>query len=210
MAAKTAHEDEPEAWVSPVHARELDVGAIREDGVALDTRAESAQLGYVKFLARHDAVRVADAQRHDLEDRAVDVQRRQVRAEGGWSHVRGDVVAVDDDRYSAAWGVDDEFGRSRTASGDQPAGEDAHAVATLFGVRTVRVDDPQPELAWLEQQETIRADAVVAVAQQVHPRGADLEGQVSRVSDEVVVAEAVALGQHGASARRRVSSDCSA
>src|SRR6185312_4116730 len=104
-------------------------------------RPEHAQVRYVKLFPRHDAVWVADAQRHHSQVRAVDVERGQLVAEDGHAHGRGHRRAVDFDGHVATGRVDHELVRLHTATADQPAGEDADAVAALFGLRAVRVED---------------------------------------------------------------------
>ena len=63
------------------HVGELDVGAIGEGWMLFEQRADASELGYVKSVAQHDAVRVAHRQRHDWIAHTVEFYRREILAE---------------------------------------------------------------------------------------------------------------------------------
>ena len=81
----------------------------------------------------------------------------------------------------------------------QLARDHAHAVAAHLGLAAVGVEDAQREacLAGLlaDQQDAVRADAEVAVAEQAHALRRELERELLRVEHDVVVAEALPLGE---------------
>src|SRR5205807_9910752 len=91
----------------------------------------------------------------------------------------------------------------------QPLGEDAQAVARLLGLAAVGVEDAQAEIGaggGHQHQNAVGADPPVPVADADDGGLREIERQVVAAQDDVVVAEAVALGErdrrHGARAQR--------
>src|SRR5205823_8164716 len=74
----------------------------------------------------------------------------------------------------------------------------ARAVARQLGLRAVRVEDPQPRdvsalVRLRQQQDPVRPDSRVGAAEQPNALRRELEREVCRLDDDVVVAERLPL-----------------
>jgi hypothetical protein len=72
--------------------------------------------------------------------------------------------------------------------------EDARAVAALLRLAAVRVEDAHAEVravGWRHEQNSVRTDATMAVADETDGLRRDLERDLRRIDHDVVVAEAM-------------------
>src|SRR5262249_32803646 len=104
--------------------------------------------------------------------------------------------------YEAALRVDREGRLLRAPALPEVLREDSQPVAGLLRLAAVGIEDAQPEVGARrgpEQENAVRADAPVPVADAGDRLGRERRAQVLLVHDDVVVAEPVALGEgdHG-------------
>ena len=194
---------------------ELHVGAVGEGRVDFDHRAVFAGECFGDLGEWHDTVRVADVgQIHGVVG-AVDVELladvlvglfgavdgNVVHREADFAHVDGDrgCAVADFAGHDAAEGIDGEGVVIDFADVVEVTGEDAQAVAALFGFAAVGVHYAQAEVGFVggewPVEDAIGAEAEVAVAD---AHGVLLVGQLTgvlRVEDEIVVAECVVFGE---------------
>jgi hypothetical protein len=80
----------------------------------------------------------------------------------------------------------------------EPAGEDAKAVAALLGFAAVGIEDAEARVGVRrgdQRQDSVAADAAMAVAEGTDGAGGEAEGEGRGVDHQVVVAEPVALAK---------------
>src|SRR5262249_43640896 len=121
-------------------------------------------------------------------------ERRAPHLDGDEAHAAAldAALALDD----AALGVDRERGLLRPAVVPEELGEDAQPVTRLLRLAAVRVEDTQAEIgarARHQEQDAIRADAPVPVADPADRLGRKRAWKIALVHDDVVVAEPVSL-----------------
>jgi hypothetical protein len=184
--------------------------------VRADLRGATAQRLQVQLVLKDHAVRIADGDGVHVDDVAgLQLQGLVVRlairpteahvgaAEGGGAHLRlhgEDSVRgprKDLHPHDAARRLHGERRVLRDVAGlQQVRGEDAQAVAALFRLGAVGVEDAQAEVgrvAGHARQDAVGAHARVPVADQPHRQRRELDPEPLHLQRDVVVAEPVAL-----------------
>src|SRR5450759_854598 len=212
--ARLPHAPLPDPDLGLVLAEDLDelhVGLAREVLVLLDHGAHFVQWDELERPRRLDhGVRVADVDEREREAAAGGVQRlldalsfeaaELLAAEARDAHVDGDHVALaerGDDL--AGCGLEHHGVVAERALHPQLAGDHAHAVAAHLRLAAVGIEDRDREAVRAgrraDDHDAVRADAEVAVAEQAHALRRELERHLFGVHHDVVVAEALPLGE---------------
>ena len=100
------------------------------------------------------------------------------------------------DFHAAANRVHREVALSRPTGGVEEAGENAQAVARLFGFAAVGIQNAQAvvgAISGFQREDAIAADAPVAIADVADIVRCEFKFQFGRIHDDIVVAETVAL-----------------
>src|SRR5262249_17869105 len=127
------------------------------------------------------------------------------------AHLDGHLVHAPPDEvahgfHHAALRLDPHRRLLETAALPQVLREDAKPVAGLLGLAPVRVEDAEPDVGNARagpEQDPVRADAPVAMADPANRRRPERKSDVALLHDEVVIAKPVSLGEpcHGACPR---------
>ena len=193
--------------------------------MVLEARTERGERQGRHVVDEHHAVRVAHRDTGDpvllaadlerpLDDLAVGIDRNAPAVPDGRPHVDGDahhVAALDlglDDLY-ARIGLDAERDLADQAAIVDELGEATDAIAAHLGEAAVGVEDPHAAIGGRgveEQDEAVRADAAVAVAEHRRERSRVGRESTTRVDVHEVVRGAVELceGQRGHCGERRL------
>src|SRR5262245_23090264 len=178
-----------------VHAHQLDVRALREARVMLDQRAETEQFGAIRQALDH-GMRVPDRDRGELDVLAVDLDRLRL-PDVDRAHLLLDVALAAEPREHHAR-ADEEPNLVGAAPSRKPARRDPRAVPGELGDGAVRVPDDHLGSVVVRRdhlEDAVGADAEVVVADALHPLRCQGDRELGLLDEQVVVAEAVPLGE---------------
>src|SRR5688500_4753933 len=196
------------------HTRELHVGPGIERGVGAELRRAREKVRAIELIDEHHAMRIRQRHRIDAGFTATrqvhlviqDVTRLARECNGAALEIRaahhrtdhesaGRQLLLDPHRNGVLYQLDVEPVLLHQSQAVQPRTEYPQTITALFGFTAVRVVNAQLEgiVRNRPDQQAIRADAAMTIADALYTLGRDGERQIGRIDDQVVIAEAVTL-----------------